>query len=58
MNLLEMLISLLMGVLFLFVGLVASFKRKLPWIIRFMIIFAGVGFILYFAIILVNTLFL
>ncbi|MDQ0159477.1 glucan phosphoethanolaminetransferase (alkaline phosphatase superfamily) [Alkalibacillus salilacus] len=48
MSKLEFLISLIIGVLFLAVGIIAFFPPlKLPWIIRFIIIFVGVGFTLY-----------
>ncbi|MBM7661107.1 ABC-type multidrug transport system permease subunit [Bacillus mesophilus] len=42
------LISFIIGFLFLAVGIIAFFPPpKLPWIIRFIIIFIGVGFTMY-----------
>ncbi|MCM3409628.1 hypothetical protein KDJ21_018470 [Metabacillus litoralis] len=44
----ELLISFIIGVFFLVIGIIAFFPPpKLPWIIRFIIIFIGVGFTLY-----------
>jgi len=46
---LEAIYSLVMGIMFLLVGIAAFISNppKLPWIIRFAIIFIGTGFILY-----------
>jgi len=47
-GLLEFLISFIIGVFFLVIGIIAFFPPpKLPWIVRFIIIFIGVGFTLY-----------
>lgn len=48
MSLLEFFTSFIIGFLFLMVGIIAFFlPPKLPWSIRFIIIFSGIGFILY-----------
>ncbi|MBY6037001.1 hypothetical protein KUV80_10060 [Fictibacillus nanhaiensis] len=44
----EVLYSFVMGVLFLTIGFIAFFPPpKLHWIMRFSIVFIGMGFILY-----------
>lgn len=45
---LEILYSFIVGVIFLAVGIIAFFSPpKLPWLIRFIIIVIGIGFILF-----------
>lgn len=52
-----MLVSFFIGLLFLYVGFLSSFKQRWPWIIRFLVIFTGVGCIVYFLFLVFQTVF-